>query len=85
MAKRTLEDQIKKQQKEVWDIAEICDTDQMKLKDRIFEQGLVMEETKCLKNLYNDNSDEMKKDYLLLLSEMKVFYQKISKSQRMVS
>jgi len=57
----------------------------MKLKDRIFEQGLVMEETRILKNLYDDNSDEVKEDYLLLLSEMKVFYQKISKSQRMVS
>lgn len=73
MAKKlSLDDQIKKFQTESWELAEKCSTEHMKLKDQIFEQGLTMEETKCLKNIYKDDSDENKKDYVNLLLEMKI-------------
>jgi len=80
--KPTLQEQIKIQQDVVWSLAEKCSSDHMKLKDRVFEQGLVVEETKYLKAMFDDESDEIKKEYLLVLTEMKKFYSRIVKSQQ---
>lgn len=80
-AKLSLDEQIKKQQQEVWEIAELCDSNQMKIKDQIYEQGLVYMETELLRKMFDDDSDDIKKQYLLLLNEMRKFYKKISKSQ----
>ncbi|MDR6120615.1 hypothetical protein QFZ87_000212 [Bacillus sp. SLBN-46] len=81
MSKLTLDEQIKKQQQEVWELAELCDSEKMNNRDRIFEKGLVMEETEVLLNMFRHDSEEVKKDYLLVLNEMRKFYKKISKSQ----
>ncbi|MDQ0861608.1 hypothetical protein [Bacillus sp. V2I10] len=82
MAKRhlTFDEQIAEQQQEVWELAGICDIDQLNLRNRIFEKGLVMEESECLMTLYKKDSVDVKKDYFLVLAEMKKFYRKISKS-----
>lgn len=83
-AKKNIDEQIKKQQQEVWELAELCDSEQMKIKDQIYEQGLVYIETELLRKMFDDDSEEVKKDYLLLLNEMRKFYKKISKSQVVV-
>ncbi|RLQ89954.1 hypothetical protein [Falsibacillus albus] len=85
MAKLTLDQQIKKQQNIVWELAENCSSDQLRLKDRIFEHGLVVEESNCLKAIYDNDSDENKKDYLVVLNEMGKFYKKVMKSQEQVN
>jgi hypothetical protein len=85
MAKQTVEDQIKNQQKDTWEMAEQCDSNQMKVTDQIFEKGLVVAETEALMNMFNDESSETKKVYLVILNELRKFYNKILKSQQMVS
>ena len=79
--KLSLDEQIKKFQEDAWSLAEKCSTEHMNLKNQIFEQGLVSSESECLKKIFIDDSEENKKDYLLLLSEMRVFYTKIARQQ----
>lgn len=82
--KQSLDEQIKQWQEEVWSLAEFCDSEQLKIKDQIYEQGLVYMETEILRKLFDDDSDEVKKDYLLLLNEMRKFYKKVTPAQGMV-
>ncbi|MCU4842303.1 hypothetical protein OCF09_26820 [Bacillus cereus] len=76
-----LKERVKKYQKEAWEIAEKCDTNLMNLKDRIYETGLMMEESKCLMRLSQDETDEAMKDYIDILKEMRAFYRKSMKKQ----
>ena len=79
--KLSLDDQIKKFQEDSWSLAEKCSTDHMKLKDRIYETGLMAEEAECMKKIFLDDTNENKLDYLNLLAEMRVFYTKIARQQ----
>jgi hypothetical protein len=78
---KSLEQQIEKQQKQAWTLAELIDNEQLKNKDRIFERGLIEEETDYLKN---PESEEAKKRYLELLAEMKRFYGRIATAQQVI-
>lgn len=77
--KKNLDEQIKKLQSEAWTLAEKCDTNQLKLKDRLMESGMVLEEVEILKKLFeNDTNEEVKKEYIELLNLMIRFYKKHS-------
>jgi hypothetical protein len=81
MAKQSLDLKIEKQQKEAWELAELIDNEQLKNKEKIFERGLIEEETDFLKN---PESEEAKNNYLALLLEMKSFYKKIARQQQVI-
>ncbi|HDR7596324.1 TPA: hypothetical protein QCX59_005618 [Bacillus mycoides] len=53
----------------------------MKLKDKIYESGLVVEESKCLMKLSQDESNEVMKEYMNILKEMRTFYRKMMRQQ----
>lgn len=78
----TLDNQIAKLQNSAWTLAEECRTELMKVKDQIFERGLIMAETECLKALNKEASDETKRDYLEVLHEAHRFYKRIAKAQQ---
>ncbi|MCD4646691.1 MULTISPECIES: hypothetical protein [Bacillus cereus group] len=76
-----LKERVEKYQNEVWETAEKCDTNLMKLKDKIYESGLVVEESKCLMKLSQDESNEVMKEYMNILKEMRTFYRKMMRQQ----
>lgn len=78
-AKKNLDEQIKKLQSEAWSLAEQCDTNQLKLKDRLMESGMILEEAEMLRKLFEDDvNEEIKKEYIELLNIMIRFYKKHS-------
>lgn len=78
-AKLSLDEQIEKWQSEVWSLAEQCDTNQLKLKDRLMESGMVFEEAEILRKIFEDDTnEEVKKEYVMLLNLMIRFYKKHS-------
>lgn len=79
---KSLHQRITDLQEDVWKITEQCNKEQFNLKQRIFEQGLITEETKCLTNIFNNDSKENLKEYLELLIEMKIFYSRIVSNQK---
>lgn len=82
---KTLELQITEQQKAVWEIADQCVTEQMKLKDQIFERGCIVAEVDCLMKIYKSEPaelEEWQKYYLLVLFEMKRFYSRVFAVQK---
>lgn len=81
MAKLTLDKQIEKLQKEAWGTAELCDTNQMPIKDQIFEQGLMLAETDCLKK---NETDEEKREYINVLQQAKLFYTRTARKQQVM-
>jgi hypothetical protein len=84
MAKKALtyDEQIKEQQQIVWAMAEEIDVEKLKNVERIFHSGLVFEESEIMLKMFKDNSVELRKDYLLLLNEARMFYRKILKQQQ---
>ncbi|OOQ93946.1 hypothetical protein [Bacillus cereus] len=81
MKSAKLKERVEKYQNEVWETAEKCDTNLMKLKDKIYESGLVVEESKCLMKLSQVETDEAIKEYMNILKEMRIFYRKVMKQQ----
>ncbi|MED0993660.1 hypothetical protein [Bacillus nitratireducens] len=81
MKSAKLKERVEKYQNEVWEMAEKCDTNLMKLKDKIYESGLVVEESKCLMKLSQDETDEAMKEYMNILKEMRMFYRKMMRQQ----
>ncbi|MEH7624540.1 hypothetical protein CN939_30670 [Bacillus thuringiensis] len=81
MKSAKLKERVEKYQNEVWEMAEKCDTNLMKLKDKIYESGLVVEESKCLMNLSQDETDEELEEYMNILKEMRTFYRKMMNQQ----
>ncbi|MFC5734060.1 hypothetical protein [Cytobacillus gottheilii] len=78
---QSLDEQIEQRQKDSWIIADLCDSEQMTNRDRIFEKGLVMEEVDLMKKIFEDNLDKDKEEYIVVLNLMKQFYNKIAKQQ----
>lgn len=58
-----------------------CDTNLMKLKDKIYESGLVVEESKCLMKLSQGETDEGMKEYMDTLKEMRILSRRMMKQQ----
>lgn len=58
-----------------------CDTNLMKLKDKIYESGLVVEESKCLMKLSQGETDEGMKGYMDTLKEMRILSRRMMKQQ----
>lgn len=79
---KSLHQQITDLQEKVWEVAEQCNESRFNARERIFEQGLITEETKCLTNIFNNDSKENLKEYLELLIEMKIFYSRIVSNQK---
>ncbi len=79
---KSLHQQITDLQEKVWEVAEQCNKSRFNARERIFEQGLITEETKCLTNIFSNDSKENLKEYLELLIEMKIFYSRIVSNQK---
>ncbi len=58
-----------------------CDTNLMNLKDKIYESGLVVEESKCLMKLSQGETDEGRKEYMDTLKEMRILSRRMMKQQ----
>ncbi|EJR98185.1 hypothetical protein [Bacillus mycoides] len=76
-----LKERVEKYQKEVWETAEKCETNLMKIKDKIYGSGLVVEESKCLMKLSQDETEEALEEYMNILKEMRMFYRKMMRQQ----
>lgn len=83
---KNIDEQIKKLQSEAWSLAEQCDTNQLKLKDRLMESGMVLEEAEMLRKLFEDDTnEEVKKEYAMLLNLMIRFYKKHSNTLQVLT
>lgn len=76
-----LKERLEKNQKEAWSMAEQVNSNLMKLKDRIYESGLVVEENKCLMKLAQNETEESIEEYMAIIREMKVFYRRMVSKQ----